>query len=113
MAQSTCVEIYQSQISPQQRGHNTHTTMTQKPQQTAQTARTASTTTTTLITAKCKISDLHSDILDAMDLIFGDHTSDERFDEIYEALIPIRDLVDRYLIWAIDEKIGRIGSTEF
>ncbi len=91
--------------------------MTQKPkqrkQETAKTKRTPSASTVALITAKCALSDIYSDIVNAMELIYGEHQSDRYYETVGDALTPIRDLVDSYIIESIDVNIGDIESTEF
>ncbi|MFR9533658.1 MAG: hypothetical protein SNG49_02330 [Rikenellaceae bacterium] len=91
--------------------------MTQKTQQckqeTAKTQRTISTSTEALITAKCALSDLYSDIIDAIELIYGEQQSDRYYNAVGDALTPIRDLVDKYIIESIDVNIGDLESREF
>ncbi|MFI3332820.1 MAG: hypothetical protein SNI51_05940 [Rikenellaceae bacterium] len=87
--------------------------MTQKKQTTAQTERTASASTMALINAKCALSDLYSDILNAIALLYGEEESDKCWNEIYEKQRPLRELIDRFLIESIDCKIGSTNSKEF
>lgn len=91
--------------------------MTQKTQQYTQniasTKRTVSQSTEALITAKCQISDLSSLIINAMELVYGETQSDMIYNKVCEAAIPLRDLVDLYIIESIDCNLGSLSSTEF
>lgn len=88
------------------------TTMKQL-QNTAATKRTVSEATEALITAKCKILDLHNFVLTAMEETYGNRQSDRFSDEIYKAIMPLRELVDSYIIDSIDENLGSLSSTTF
>ncbi|MFI3331824.1 MAG: hypothetical protein SNI51_02200 [Rikenellaceae bacterium] len=91
--------------------------MTQKTQQrkqeTAKTKRTLSASTEALITAKCALSDIYGDIVNAMELVYGEQQSDRYYERVGDALMPIRDLVDSYILESIDVNISNLESTEF
>lgn len=85
----------------------------EKSQNLAAVKRTVSQETELLITAKCQIIDLHAVITDAMELIYGGHSSDRFAEEVCEKLTPIRDLVNSYIINSIDENVYQLDSSEF